>query len=249
MSDFASDMGLGDILVGRIPALFLTLYVLVSAPFIAYLVVNTYAGHVLGVTIGLIENPEITAVQREMVAHHMRLDRNLTPGRLIFLGDSHILGLDTMQVAPDGVNFGIGGETTVGLLARIDHYQSVRQARAVVMGTGYNDIRLREAGEIVNIIRDILSRLSVPVLLTGILPVSPAWSENPGQAAKMNATIASINAALRSICTKDCIFVDPEPVFGALTEKAAYYESDGIHLNARGYRVWTKLISRYAVAL
>jgi hypothetical protein len=90
-------------------AIAMVLYAPASLALIAYLVSNTHAGYVLGVKIGLIDNAGITEFQKNTVAHHMRLDRNLTDGRLVFLGDSHILGLDTMQVAPDGVNFGIGG--------------------------------------------------------------------------------------------------------------------------------------------
>ncbi len=220
-------------------------YVLASAAFIVYLVANTHAGYVLGITIGLIEDPEITAFQQETVSHHLRRDRNLTPGRLIFLGDSHILGLDVIQIAQDGVNFGIGGETTVGLRARIERYRSVSQARAVVIGIGYNDIGRRDAVQIVNNIRDILARLSKPVVLSGLLPVSQAQLETSTQAPEMNATIQSVNKMLRSVCRENCVFADPYPVMDSLTDKPSYYEPDGVHLNAKGYLVWTRFLSEF----
>jgi lysophospholipase L1-like esterase len=234
--------------VRKFLAIAMVLYAPASLALIAYLVSNTHAGYVLGVKIGLIDNAGITEFQKNTVAHHMRLDRNLTDGRLVFLGDSHILGLDTMQVAPDGVNFGIGGETTAGLLARVGRYKSVRQARGVVIGIGFNDFGRHESGQTVDNVRRILARISVPVVLCGILPVAPGGAENPA-AAKLNAAIASINSDLRSICTKDCIFADPDPIFAGMADPAPYYESDGVHLSREGYGAWTKLISHYVATL
>ncbi len=221
----------------------LAAYFLSSTAFIAYLGANTHAGYVLGVTMGIIDVPEITPFHEKTVVGHMRRDRNLAPGKIVFLGDSHILGLDVAQISRDGVNFAIGGETTAGLLARIDLYQSVRKARTIVIGIGYNDIGLRDNRLIIQNISNILSHISVPVALCGVLPVSPTSPDSSAEATKKNDVINSINVMLRSICTKNCVYIDVETIFSDQSRRAFYYEKDGVHLNKKGYNLWTALIS------
>lgn len=223
----------------------LSAYVLSATAFIAYLVANTHAGYVLGVELGVIDVPEITPLQKKTVLGQMRLDRNLTSDRIVFLGDSHIAGLDVTQITKEGVNFGIGSETTTGLLARIDRYQSVRKARGIVIGIGYNDIGLRDNSRIVENIRSILSRIRVPIALSGVLPVSPESPNAHKQATPLkNAAVASINAMLQPICTQHCVYVNVDATFSDPRRRARYYEEDGVHLNKEGYRIWTALFSK-----
>ena len=56
----------------------------------------------------------------------------------MFLGDSHVQGLAVSSITPNAVNLGIGGNTTVGLIQRLQNLKSLQLARTVVIAIGYN---------------------------------------------------------------------------------------------------------------
>ena len=68
---------------------------------------------------------------------------------IVFIGDSIIQGLYVSAVTENGVNFGISGDTTAGVLERIDKYTILNKARAVVIAIGINDIPRRNNKKII----------------------------------------------------------------------------------------------------
>ncbi len=77
----------------------------------------------------------------QTVAFHRRMDDCVPDQAVLFIGDSFIQGLCVTEVAAKSINYGIGGDTTEGLLARLPHYPSLNRARAVVVSVGENDLR------------------------------------------------------------------------------------------------------------
>ena len=174
-----------------------------------------------------------------MVTYYRRQDPLVPDGAVVFLGDSFIQGMCVSAVHDKAVNFGIGGDTTVGLLCRLPAYRCLKRARAVVVAIGYNDLRERGNEQILSGYQEILSEMpeGVPVLLCSVLPIDERCRRE-----KYNHRIVALNRRAAGLCTpgNDRHFVDAgEPLRGPDGNLVCEcHEPDGIHLNARGYDIW-----------
>lgn len=184
--------------------------------------------------------PELSHGFYESVGFHQKIDQNLPAGSILFIGDSHVQGLAVTAVTPLGVNFGIGHDTTLGVLHRLPLYSSVKETRAVVLAIGFNDLRRRNNAAIIKNISQILEQIppGVPVLLCGIMPVD----EEPRNLAGYNARILLLNeqlAHLEALRSKT-LFLNPTPILANKTGSlpSTLHSGDGIHLNSPGYERW-----------
>lgn len=186
---------------------------------------------------------EITEHYRRMLRYHRRMDGNVPDRSVVFIGDSLTQGLCSDAVYHPSVNYGIGSDTTVGVLTRLPEYEhSLRGASAVVLAIGVNDMKFRDNREIVENYRHILGLLptGAGIVCSAVLPVSERTYSQHSVVNK--ARIADLNASLRNLCSADprCTFVDP---YSRLVDAdgnllAALDDGDGIHLNAAGNRIW-----------
>ncbi len=191
--------------------------------------------------------PEITDHYRTMLRYHQRLDGNVPDRAVVFIGDSLTQGLCTDAVACPSVNYGIGSDTTVGVLGRLPHYQhSLKGASAVVLAIGVNDLMFRDNPSIVTHYGRILRELpaGVRVVCSALLPIHEGiYRPNPGV---NNARIQALNAALKALCSNDprCVFVDPRSGLTAPDGqlRADLQDGDGIHLNSAGNQVWIEAL-------
>jgi lysophospholipase L1-like esterase len=174
----------------------------------------------------------------QTVVFHQRIDDCVPDQAVLFIGDSFIQGLCVTEVAALAINYGIGGDTTEGLLARLPHYQSLSRARAVVVSVGENDLRKgRKQTDIAQSYRQIVDRLpkKVSMFFCSLTPCTQATS------GPLNDAAMSLNPIIRQICASrpDGHFVDlNETLCGADGFLLPQYaESDGSHLNGRGNRV------------
>lgn len=187
---------------------------------------------------------EFTEHYARMMRYHSRIDGNLPDRSVIFIGDSITQGLAVSAVATPCVNYGIGADTTVGVLHRISEYHSIQRSRAVVIAIGINDMRRRSDQEILAHIQRMPTLIpeSVPVLFSAILPLDESyreqwvgWNEN---------RIEPLNDAIREWATHhDGIhFIDagPDLVNADGNLAAAYHIGDGIHLSSEGNAVWIR---------
>jgi lysophospholipase L1-like esterase len=175
---------------------------------------------------------------RQTVAFHRRVDDCVPDKAVLFIGDSSIQGLCVTEVAANAINYGIGGDTTEGMLARLPQYQSLTRAGAVVVSVGGNDLlKGRRESEIEMSYQQILDRMpdKLPVIFCSLTPATQAAG---GQ---LNDRVVSLNQALRRICASrpNCRFVDLNVTLcdGQGFLLGQYAESDGAHLNGRGNRV------------
>ncbi len=185
---------------------------------------------------------EITDHYRGMVQYHGRMDANVPDNAVIFIGDSLTQGLYVDAVARPSVNYGIGSDTTVGVLGRLGTYRSVYRASAVVLAIGAVDMRFRDNREIVRNYGRILAALPphVAIVCSAVLPVHEAMmSPRP----VTNARIRDLNLALGALCAGDarCVFVDAgKDLMDAGGQLSALVQvGDGIHLNSTGNRIWS----------
>ena len=160
--------------------------------------------------------------------------------RILLLGHSLIEFGDWGQLLPghDVVSLGRAGETTSGLLGRLD--RAVRdnlEVDAVAVMSGTNDL-LAGDGSFLHEYRLVARRLRrayprATIVLHGLLPISAEWID-PGAIATANGEIARIGAETGvTFLDLSDRFADRE---GRL--RAALYDADGVHLSEQGYRVW-----------
>lgn len=176
-----------------------------------------------------------------MLQYHLRMDGNVPNKAVVFIGDSLVQGLHTNAVACPSVNYGIGGDTTVGVLGRMPQYRSLLRASAVVLAIGFNDMNLRDNQGIIQNYRRILKTLppDVPLVCSAVLPVNEAKLSTGSVS---NARIRDLNAGLKALCQEDGrrLFLD---IGGRLVDtkgdlSAAFQDGDGVHLNSAGNGIW-----------
>lgn len=170
--------------------------------------------------------------------------------RILLLGHSLIAFGDWGQLLPghDVVSLGRAGETTAGLLGRLD--DAVRthpRVDAVAVMSGTNDI-LAGDDSFLHEYRSVARRLrraypAATILLHALLPLSPDWV-SPETIARVNAGIARIGAEM-GVTVLDLAdrFTGP----GGLP-RGDLYDPDGVHLSAAGYRVWAEALAGALVA-
>ena len=188
---------------------------------------------------------EITPHFRDMVSYHKRIDGNVPNGAVIFIGDSLTQGLCVSAIAPVAVNYGIGNDTTVGVLKRLHDYESINRAKAVVLAIGINDMEFRSNDEILLNIKAIRSYIpsTVPVVISGVLPIDVAESLSweVGRIVDLNTDLKNLAESIEST-----IFLDS----GALMQdgegrlKRALHIGDGVHLNAAGNEIWINSLKK-----
>jgi lysophospholipase L1-like esterase len=188
------------------------------------------------------------AFYQEKLAGHLLGDASVPAGAAIFIGDSQIQGLDVTSVVPLAVNYGIGGDTTAGVLRRMPLYDSLTRAGVVVLEVGSNDLATASPSEILANYRKILAMIppAAAIIVSAILPVSAAKSgERPGRFSR-NQAINEINRSLAEICAgrTGCLFVDVDKLADAAGDLAPAFDlGDGLHLSREGYRAWSGLLS------
>lgn len=185
--------------------------------------------------------PDITEHYTRMMKYHVYMDGSVPAGAVLFVGDSITQGLCVAAVCDRGVNYGIGSDTTVGVLERLPKYGSIDRARAVVVAIGVNDLSRRDNDAILENNRKIAGTVagSAPLVFSAVLPVDERVNpENAG----VNGRIRELNRGLAKVCaeTRGCRMVD---VTGALADDTGSlapenHVGDGVHLSDKGYTLW-----------
>lgn len=183
------------------------------------------------------------------VKHHLRLEGNAPDGVVLFFGDSRMQELYTQPIAALSANFGIGGDTILGLLQRIDRYESLSRSGAAVLAIGLNDLKYREAQEAAVLFSKVLSRIPPRnrVVVSAVLPIDESVGEASHGGMRSNQHIGELNDLMATACTADerCTFVPVPPELvdpaGGLPPDA--HVGDGVHLSAEGAVVWGRALA------
>jgi hypothetical protein len=117
------------------------------------------------------EQTEITDYLNRIFSYHIRMDGNIPDGAVIFIGDSLIQSLCVSAIACPSVNYGIGGDTTVGVLHRLPFYHSITRASVVVLSIGINDMKYRTNEEILSNYKIIINKIphKVRIIFSALL--------------------------------------------------------------------------------
>lgn len=177
------------------------------------------------------------------IALQQRIANNLSPDAIVFIGDSHVQGLAVSSVHKHSENFGIGNDTTYGVIQRLPKYQKLDEVKTVVLSIGFNDLRYRDNSDIVKNIVYILNHFSkdTKIVLNAISPVGAA------KHALYNERILYLNAQYKLLSqsyqnvTYVNAFESHINIKGFLPQK--YLLSDHIHLSEEGYKIWINVLS------
>jgi len=187
--------------------------------------------------------PGFTNVWAERHAAWQR-DTNNENGAVVFLGDSITQGWNSLaRVFPDFkvVNRGIGGDTTRGILYRLNADVLNLKPTAVVLLIGINDLGLGAKPEdVADNIKAILSALrqSNPHMPVIVCKVMPSKHDLAGKIEQLNALVDEIVKS-----NPQCIRCDTWSIYADENGDCKKDEfPDLLHPNAIGYAKWANAL-------
>ncbi|VBB08968.1 Hypothetical protein LUCI_4254 [Lucifera butyrica] len=164
---------------------------------------------------------------------------------VVFLGDSITDEGDWSALFPNSPveNRGIGGDTTLGVLNRLDEVIALKPSQIFLM-IGTNDLCFgRSLPDIVTNYRRILTRFQTElpqtqVYIQSVLPFNDTIF--PSRLLRTNDNIRKLNKDIKQLARQyDYPYINLVPAFsGPDGRLPARYTSDGLHLSDAGYRVW-----------
>lgn len=183
---------------------------------------------------------------------------NLAKGQIVFIGDSitdlYILDDHYADLPLACYNRGIGGDTTSGVLDRLQVSLYDLAPSAVVLMIGTNDINgcleeediLKRYAQIIDGIRANLP--DAQLYCMSIIPQNEQIEEYSHlRIADTTPCIMRVNAGICRLAEeKGAVYLD---LFSLIADEDNHlireYSDDGLHLNPAGLSVWTKLIKPY----
>lgn len=162
---------------------------------------------------------------------------------VVMLGDSLIEGNDWQAAFPKMslANRGIGGDSTEGMLKRLDTVLKLKPAKVFVMA-GINDLSwygqpVPEVFQRYTKMINTLGQGGALVYVQSTLKVGPLF---PSQT---NVAVTELNNQLRGYCAKGhCRYIDLNPILAPQGTLAADYTYDQLHLTATAYEKWAQAI-------
>jgi len=165
-------------------------------------------------------------------------------GGVAFVGDSLTDWMRWNELFPDvkSRNFGIAGDTSVGLQHRIGQVIAAKPAK-IVLQIGTNDVefgRYPPATVVANI-DDCLAQLekglpAAKIYVESLLPRQPQYDEK----------VRAVNALLKSAVEKrGLVYIDLYPLFVAGGRMDPTVSPDDLHLSGAGYLRWRDAIRPY----
>jgi lysophospholipase L1-like esterase len=168
----------------------------------------------------------------------------LSGAAVVMLGDSLTERAQWAEITgcPFVANRGIGGDTSKGILMRVDSSIQLKP-RAVFLMVGINDISSGVSNPVIagNLERilDTLQAARIHVFLAYVLPVTKTYK------LKINPQVDDLNKAIEKFHQRPGVSaVDLRPKMadgdGNLRSDLS---TDGIHLNTEGYRIWRDTVT------
>jgi lysophospholipase L1-like esterase len=171
-------------------------------------------------------------------------------GSIVFLGDSLTDNNEWGEAFPDikVFNRGIGSDTTVGVLNRLNQITDSKPSKVFLM-IGINDfVRGSSKKNLLKNYTEIINRIkkdspNTTVYIESILPINPKLTTVKVN----NEDIISINKDLMDLAkTSGNKFIDLYSLFKDNTDQLdAKWTFDGIHLNGKAYTIWENELKKY----
>jgi lysophospholipase L1-like esterase len=200
-----------------------------------------------------------TIAQRH--ASFVELNRTAEKGGIVFAGDSITEQFNIHELLKSDkpmYNRGIGGETTDGVLEKLNDVVLDLEPSKVFLLIGTNDLgNGKKPDEVAGNIEVICSRIrgALPRTQLHVLSIYPVnrsvQTKNFGTASvvglRSNEDIRDINLMVREFAVaNECYYID---LYSRLVDEEgdlkADYTYDGLHLNVKGYKVVSQEIQPY----
>lgn len=190
------------------------------------------------------EDPKFHKLWNERRTHFAELKPEQM-GAVVFFGDSITQGWkdDFRKNFPSvkTANRGISGDTTRGLIARIEEDVLAHDPRAIVMLIGTNDIgRGVSPADIAGNMKIILDKIAAhdpktPVILCAVMPSSASKDRPADKIRELNQRVAEIAQDYKNVTIVDTytLFANKEG------DAPADLFPDLLHPNDAGYKKWT----------
>lgn len=183
---------------------------------------------------------------------------NSSTGQIVFVGDSitDLYKLDSYYADLDlaSYNRGIGGDTTQGVIERLNVSIFDIMPSKIVLMIGTNDVNGNVQNEkILSNYRIIFDEIkknqpTVDVFVMSIIPQNKDIEKAAGiDVTKNNKTIKYLNSEIKNLCGEyGYSFLE---FYDLLLDEEGYldkeYSDDGLHLNAAGFEIWTEVLKPY----
>jgi lysophospholipase L1-like esterase len=184
------------------------------------------------------ESPAPPPANRVLAEVYAALPRHAT---VVMLGDSITEWTDWNALLPsfDVANRGISGDTTEGVLERIDSIIAMHP-RCVAVMLGVNDLfAKRSVQQVLQNYTTIIDRLSASG--STVIVQSTLITSNPS----LNALVIDVDRSLAEMCRQSgrCLYVD---LNSTVASTGAIADSiDGIHLGPNSYKTWASTLTPF----
>lgn len=195
---------------------------------------------------------------KELLAQEASVAAEQQPSRLTILaGDSISLWFpeEFLPSERTWLNQGVSGETSYGLLERLDLFEQTRPETIFVM-IGINDLMrgideltvLENQRLIVDYLKDVHPQAQI--VIQSILPHAAeqaTWEGRDRLLALPNSEIQEFNRRLKQVATEEGVyFLDLYPLFADESGRLKMdFSTDGLHLNSQGFYLWSVALKVY----
>ncbi len=168
------------------------------------------------------------------------------PGGVVFVGSSSIRMWNLKESFPDldALNRGFGGSQLSDVVEFADRIILPYKPRLVIVYAGDNDLAANKPPERVvadyrRLVKQIHEKLpETRIAFIGVKPSISRWRLIE-QVREVNRTVAAIAAEDERL---EFIDIEPSMLGEDGQPRKELFLADGLHLNAAGYEVWTKLV-------
>ena len=179
---------------------------------------------------------------------------NLSKGQIVFIGDSitdrYRLDDHYSELSLATYNRGIAGDKTGGVLSRLEVSLFALEPTKVSLLIGINDVTHGVSDQTLlanyeEILDQIQARLpEAEVCCISILPVNADCADYKIDYEDVTERIPALNATIQALAEAHGYrFVNLYPLFA---DEEGYliaeYSTDGLHLSAAGYEIWTNVL-------
>jgi len=171
-------------------------------------------------------------------------------GLIYFVGDSHTEAFELNEYLNNPLvrNRDIWGDVSNSVLTRIDNILGTKPSEIFLM-IGVNDVLSGHTVESTAAnVNEILNKIAseapnAKVYLQSVLPTDNIINKTNEPA---YSKIKQLNALYIEIAKKHhATFINLFPSFARSNALSKEYSADGLHLNGKGYRLWTDILKPY----
>lgn len=189
-----------------------------------------------------IESTQTLLSEKEIKAKLFR-ELPVKAGSIVFIGDSHTELFPTSLLDKDVFKEGIAGDTTDGLLQRLDRIVESKPKK-IFIEIGHNDLSRDKSPKYVvaNISKIINQFPNSEIYVTSVLPCNLLTKSGK----PINRLDNITNALLKNLCqSRHATFIDLYSQLVKGTGLDPNYDcGDRTHLSYQGYRVWANILNK-----